>query len=404
MSTPGRLPQHSGSLIAPPFADDEPRLESGNHQGQPKTSNENGSFKPEVESFEDSLAAIADDQPLHPQGTGHQSLASLDPIPAIWEKSDVLTKGFIADSHDLAHDYEIEGALQVHDEETNGGVRDIGWHRPNVEIPDPLIGGISNGQLFAMIRRFNKDVFAVQAVSPSVARGLDLNEAWCDEYATNKLTLHLQRLYLSIVLGLASFGKQVSRLRSWKETKRTSAYCVAYFLAWLLDLLIPLTLGTLMFIISSKTARDTLFPTAPRALVNITTGKLQEPAAGQLGTVDSLTGAPEKQKGEAIEEEAANFVKNIRHLVQRAIGMHEKEENDGDPLEGKVPKPIRKGVKAIKAKGTTEGHATEEDDQTQKPMEEVLWSKANPESLAKVMKIAPHIVGEIVDNWERFAK
>ena len=65
----------------------------------------------------------------------------------------------------------------------------------------------------------------MEAVSPYVARGLDLNDAWSDEYATDKLTLHLQRLYLSVVLGVASFGKQVSRLRSWKETRRTSAFC-----------------------------------------------------------------------------------------------------------------------------------------------------------------------------------
>ena len=50
----------------------------------------------------------------------------------------------------------------------------------------------------------------MEAVSPYVARGLDLNDAWSDEYATDKLTLHLQRLYLSVVLGFASFGKHVS--------------------------------------------------------------------------------------------------------------------------------------------------------------------------------------------------
>lgn len=62
-------------------------------------------------------------------------------------------------------------------------------------------------------------------MSPYIARGLDLNEAWDDDYASDKITLHLQRLYLSIVLGLASVGKQVSRLRSWKETRRTSVFC-----------------------------------------------------------------------------------------------------------------------------------------------------------------------------------
>jgi len=361
-------------------------------------------FRPEGENFQDALVAIADDQPLNPGGTIQETAAKLNPIPAIQQQSTIITEHSTAGSHDLARAPEIEGALQAHDAQINGHVRDIGWHKANAEIPDPLIGGLSNGQLFAMIRRFNKDVFSVEAVSPYVARGLDLNDAWSDEYATDKLTLHLQRLYLSVVLGFASFGKHVSRLRSWKETKRTSAFCAVYFLAWLLDLLIPLTLGTLMLIISSPTCRDALFPPAPRALVNMNTGGLQEPASGKLGTLDSLTGAPEKQEGEAIEEEAANFVDNVRHMVQRAIGMHEQEQGHGDPLEGKVPKPIRKAVQAVKAKGTSDGHTTEEDDQTQKPMEDVLWNKANPEKLAEVMKVAPHVVGEIVDNWERFAK
>lgn len=166
----------------------------------------------------------------------------------------------------------------------------------------------------------------------------------------------------------------------------------------------PLVLGTLMLIIASEKARDVLFPPAPRALVNISTGGIQKPQAGQLGTSDTLTGAPEKQEGEAVEEEAAHFVENIRHLVQKTIGMHEQEKNQGDPLEGKIPKPARKAVKAVKGFNTSSGHATEDGGQTEVPMEEILWSKANPEALAPVIKKAPHVVGEIVDNWERFAK
>lgn len=70
----------------------------------------------------------------------------------------------------------------------------------------------------------------MRAVPLEVARGLDLNEVWSDQYATDKITLHLQRLYLSVVLGIASFGKQVSRLRSWKETRRTGTFCAVSLL------------------------------------------------------------------------------------------------------------------------------------------------------------------------------
>ena len=55
--------------------------------------------------------------------------------------------------------------------------------------------------------------------------GLDLNDSWAQDYTGDKLALHLQRLYLSMVLGTASLGKQISRLRSWKEIYRTSIFC-----------------------------------------------------------------------------------------------------------------------------------------------------------------------------------
>ena len=113
-------------------------------------------FRPEGENFQDALVAIADDQPLNPGGTIQETAAKLNPIPAIQQQSTIITEHSTAGSHDLARAPEIEGALQAHDAQINGHVRDIGWHKANAEIPDPLIGGLSNGQLFAMIRRFNK--------------------------------------------------------------------------------------------------------------------------------------------------------------------------------------------------------------------------------------------------------
>jgi hypothetical protein len=78
--------------------------------------------------------------------------------------------------------------------------------------------------------------------------------------------------------------------------------------AWVFDLLVPLVLGVLLVIIGSETVRNTLFPPAPLALANIGTGGLQKPQAGQLDTTSTLSGALEKSKGEAREEEATSFV------------------------------------------------------------------------------------------------
>jgi len=178
----------------------------------------------------------------------------------------------------------------------------------------------------------------------------------------------------------------------------------AYFVAWIFDLLIPLTLSMIMVLIYSKDARRILFPPVPLALVNMATGGVQKPQAGQLGTGNTLTGAPEKREYEAVEEEASNFAKNVRHLVGRAIGMHQKQQNQGGSFEDKIPGPIKNAAKAVKEAGSGPGHASSNDDQTEQPMEEILWDFVNPENIEAVMKAVPHVVGEVVDVWERASK
>jgi hypothetical protein len=72
---------------------------------------------------------------------------------------EALRKDFNADSHELASKVPgVRGAVQTgfHSGSNAEVPRDIGWHKADVEIPDPLIGGYTNGELFAFIRRFNK--------------------------------------------------------------------------------------------------------------------------------------------------------------------------------------------------------------------------------------------------------
>jgi hypothetical protein len=77
--------------------------------------------------------------------------------PTVQDTTEELRQNFAADSHEMAHkDYGIQGAIQTSQEAPVSGVRDIGWHRPVIEIPDPFIGGLPNGRLFSLIRRFNK--------------------------------------------------------------------------------------------------------------------------------------------------------------------------------------------------------------------------------------------------------
>lgn len=90
------------------------------------------------------------------------------------------------------------------------------------------------------------------------------------------------------------------------------------------------------------------FPPAPLALVDSKTGGVQSPKAGVLGSHDSATGAPEKHKGEAVEQEASNFVSSIGHIaLSSAAGKHDQGDQNLT-LWTKVQEP-ETTIKAIKA-------------------------------------------------------
>lgn len=69
-----------------------------------------------------------------------------------------LHKVLSPDSHEVLHEEPwIKGAVQVHSSSDHRDeARDIGWHKPVAEIPNPLIGGLSNSKLWSLIQRFNK--------------------------------------------------------------------------------------------------------------------------------------------------------------------------------------------------------------------------------------------------------
>lgn len=171
----------------------------------------------------------------------------------------------------------------------------------------------------------------------------------------------------------------------------------AYFIAWAFNFVVPLLLTTAIVLIVYPPSRTYLFPPAPLALVDSKTGGIQSPRAGVLGSHDSATGAPEKHKGEAAEQEASNFVNSFAHIaLSSATGKHDQATPGGDPVDSSVPDPTDVAVSAADAKGSTSsGAAPPHHDKTKKPMEEAMWTKVRP-----VM----HVVGDIADGWERLGK
>lgn len=98
---------------------------------------------------------------------------------------------------------------------------DLGWHE-NPENVEHLIDGISNEDVFTLVRRFNKVVWYLKdAPSPSVkAGGLDLAVASDQEFAPNKMRAQMERLYISVVGASDSkgaTGSLNSSISSWCE-------------------------------------------------------------------------------------------------------------------------------------------------------------------------------------------
>lgn len=228
-----------------------------------------------------------------------------------------------------------------------------------------------------------------------------MNIADEDEFSPVKLRANIERLYMTMIVGLISFGKHIVRLRSWREPRRTAGFAAAYFVAWLFNLVLPAALSTIILLITVPEARDFMFPHVPMALIDSKTGGVQSPKAGVLGSHDSVTGAPEKYKGEAVEQEASNLVSGVASVaLSSAAGRHdqgEPEDGKGESkkLDKNAPDPTSMAVSLADASASASGDQTEHGhDKTKAPMEEAIWAKMRP---------AMHVVGDIADGWERLA-
>ncbi|ROW11852.1 hypothetical protein VPNG_04913 [Cytospora leucostoma] len=328
------------------------------------------------------------------------SLIDLLPIPDTQPGSDPLKTDT---SNTLDEDPSLSHALATHDHDEKGlaqqghaeEVLDLGWKAEKQDVAEPLVGGMDNEELWLLVRRFNKQMYHVKSIPHPVPGGLDLNIADEEEFSPDKLRANLERLYMTVITGILASVKHVARLRSWRERKRTTYFAAAYFTAWLLDLLFPLLLLTLITFIAYPPSREVLFPPAPLALVDSKTGGLQKPRAGVLGSHDSATGAPENHKGEAVEQEASGFVNGIATVaLSSASGKHPADDDEDDTLGDVAPDPTSIALKAADAKDAADGSKPGiKHDKTKVPMETAMWTKMRP-----IM----HALADVADTWERF--
>ena len=126
-----------------------------------------------------------------------------------------------SDSHALAvADHEEKGAAQHN---AGDDVKDLGWDANPKHVPT-MVGGLPNDELWTLIRRFNKQMYRVKATTGPLPGGLDLNIVDEDDFSPDKLRSSLERLYMTVIIGLIGFGKHIARLRSWREPRRTAAF------------------------------------------------------------------------------------------------------------------------------------------------------------------------------------
>ncbi|KAF8470718.1 hypothetical protein BDZ91DRAFT_847019 [Kalaharituber pfeilii] len=285
---------------------------------------------------------------------------------------------------------------------TSDGMVDLGWYSPLEQVPEPLVGGVPNTTLWMLIRRFDKQIQHVRTVPTPTTEGsgvkgdLDLNVAKDEAFSPDRLRGNVERLYMTVVIGIITFVKHIARIRSWEDKRRTGAWCATYFVAWSLDLLAPLSLLLLILLIVYPPTRTILFsPAKPLSTTSATTGASKLPPTGVApGSHDSLTGAPETQPGEAVEQEAHNFVSGFGAIaISSAAG---KPHDDlGDPKrEEKIPDPTAAATRAADIKDVVEGSEGVAKKATKRPVEEAMWEGARP-----VMQA----VGSIADMWERIA-
>ncbi|KAJ7358206.1 hypothetical protein DFH08DRAFT_671305, partial [Mycena albidolilacea] len=284
------------------------------------------------------------------------------------------------DSHALAQvEAEEKGAAQ---EGHNSEALDLGWNQHPEKVAKPLIGGLENEELWLVQQSafliLLYQIYHVKEYPYPLPGKLDLNVADEEEFSPDKFRTNLERFYVTVGLSVISIVKHVARLRSWRETRRTSVFCGVYLLAWLLDLLVPTLVAVTLVLIVYPPARALLFPPAPLALVDPVSGGIQKPRAGLLGSTDTATGAPEIYKGEAAEAEAVHLVTSLASVaIASASGRHPQSEA---PHDGAVGSGVGRTKPAhVKAKV---------------PMGTVVWTMFLP---------IPHVIGDITDTYERFA-
>ncbi|RGP81495.1 hypothetical protein FLONG3_364 [Fusarium longipes] len=248
-------------------------------------------------------------------------------------------------------------------------ITDVGWHTDRICPQDYALDGVKNEDAWLLIRRFNKLVFHLKHNPNHPEDEMDLEVAEEEQFSPNKLRAQLERLYME----------------------------ATYFTAWYINFLMPTFLAVLLATLLSPKVRNTLFPPCPPSLVHYQGGHLIKPPAGVLGTTDTVTGAPENLKGEALEREASNFATGIIALSVNIFVDKDPQHDEfqkGGGRTANLPDPRSMATRITTAKDKAAGVDNPSWDKTKSPMQELMWSQMRP---------LMHWICRFCDIWERSA-
>lgn len=94
--------------------------------------------------------------------------------------------------------------------------------RPSTVVP-PLVPSLSNDALFSLLRRWNKQVTHLQS-APVPKKRLDLAPGKDVQFSPEQLRSNVERVHLTVVVGIMQLVQEVGRLRSWQEPVRTTVF------------------------------------------------------------------------------------------------------------------------------------------------------------------------------------
>jgi len=115
------------------------------------------------------------------------------------------------------------------------------------------------------------------------------------------------------------------------------------------------------------------------AIIDPLTGNLQKPKAGMLGSINSMTGAPEQYPGEAVEREASDFVSGIATIgLSSSLGKQPQETDGGVAVVGEggtttLPDSSEMAAELADAKADAQGTGEESHEGSRRFVEDAMW-------------------------------